>query len=160
MSAERNPSGRRVPTLTEVISPPTTMVDLLLEVPGPDIDINAFAAAADATVVESAHEGAAPFTKLTVPSISALLASVDDAGEASIDAQSPLTRVLADVQRQLDAGLDAQLHAALGPLLARATESLIRETREQLTATLHEMIERALTEELARHRIRDEPRSG
>jgi hypothetical protein len=61
---------------------------------------------------------------------------------------------MADLQRELVAGLDGRLREVLIPALARATESVIRETREQLAATLRESIERAVAQELSRQRNR------
>ena len=118
MSLRRDPPGRRVPTLTEVISP-LTGVDLLLDVPGglPDIDFNSFGGGAVADTL--------PFTKATVPSIAALLASVEDEPApapalASSDEPSARERVLAEVTRQLDGVLEAQLRTVLAPLLQQA----------------------------------------
>lgn len=141
----RDSSGRRVPTLTEVISP-LTGVDLLLDVPSG----LGSSAAADAGGAR-APEALAPFTKASVPSISALLATVEELEPAVVE-ESPLARVLAQVQTQLDAGFDAQLREALRPILERTAEALIREAREQITGTLRQSIEQALAEELARHR--------
>jgi hypothetical protein len=141
----RDTSSRRVPTLTEVISP-LTGVDLLLDVPG----VLTESAAADSGVAVDSG-GLAPFTKASVPSISALLASVEELEPAVVE-ELPLERVLAGVRRQLDAGFDAQLREALQPILQRTAELLIRETREQLMGTLRETIEQAVAEELARHR--------
>lgn len=149
MSLRRDPPGRRVPTLTEVISP-LTGVDLLLDVP-PDIGIDSFAGAAVGDTL--------PFTKASVPSISALLASVQDT-PAPGDAPSARERVLAEVLRELDAALEAQLRGVLAPLLQQAAEAAIRETRERLSATLRQMIEQAVAQELARHRAGELPRSG
>ena len=66
-------------------------------------------------------------------------------------------RVMAQLQRQLDASFEARLRDALAPLLARSAEALIRDTRAELTATLHAMVSRAVAQELARSR--DTPRS-
>ncbi|MEQ1806059.1 MAG: hypothetical protein ABL900_11860 [Burkholderiaceae bacterium] len=152
MSFRRGSPGRRVPTLTEVISPPTG-VDLLLDVPGglPDIDFSSFAAGVVADTL--------PFTKSTVPSISALLAGVENA-PAPGDGPSARERVLAEVTRELDAVLEAQLRDVLVPLLQQAAEAAIRETRERLRATLQEVVEQAVAQELARHPTDELPRSG
>ncbi len=152
MSWRRDPAGRRVPTLTEVIAPPTG-VDLLLDVPGglPDIDFSSFAGAVVADTL--------PFGKSSVPSISALLASVEDAPPPG-DPPSARERVLAEVMRELDGVLEAQLRNVLAPLLQQAAETAIRETRERLSATLQQIIEQAVTQELARHPTDELPRSG
>jgi hypothetical protein len=217
MTSGRDRTGRRVPTLTEVIVPATT-VDLLLDVPSetPDIDIHALGTAQTGADASSAAEATLPFTKATIPSVSALLATVEHDADSqanavpapsyldpegherapswpfgpeatrqvredhpanegsllslldplsgpdakrrvwgrSIEEETSLARVMADLQRELDAGLDGRLREVLVPALARATESVLRETREQLAATLRESIERAVAQELSRHRNR------
>lgn len=187
MTPGRDRTGRRVPTLTEVIGP-APAVDLLLDVPSetPDIDIHALGTAQTGADASSAAEATLPFTKATIPSVSALLATVEHAADSlgnaapapshvdtegykgapswldakrpvwgrSVEEEAPLARLMADLQRELDAGLDGRLREVLIPALARATESVIRETREQLAATLRESIERAVAQELSRQRNR------
>ena len=149
----RDSSGRRVPTLTEVIFPPTT-VDLLLELPAelPSVEAQSPQGAPSGSDAGEATD-TMPFTKDTIPSISALLASVDYMVTPP-EEDTPLARVLADLQRQLDAGLEARMREVLGAAMARAAESAIRETSEQLTQAMREAVERALAQELARHRDR------
>lgn len=148
---ERDRSGRRVPTLTEVIFPPTT-VDLLLELPAEQSSVDA---QSPQDAPPGADTGSAtdtmPFTKDTIPSISALLASVHHLAAAP-EEDTPLARVLADLRRQLDAGLEARMREVLGAAMARAADAAIRETSDQLTEAMREAIERAVAQELARHR--------
>ena len=61
-------------------------------------------------------------------------------------------RVLADLQRQTALRLDSRLRDVLTPLLARATDNLIREARGELAVTLRDMVARAVALEMARHR--------
>jgi hypothetical protein len=61
-------------------------------------------------------------------------------------------RVLAEIQRQLDLMLEYRLREVLTPLLARATDSIVREARGELASTLREVVARAVAQELARHR--------
>ena len=63
-------------------------------------------------------------------------------------------RVLTDVQRQIDLMLEYRLREVLSPLLARATDNLIREARNELASTLREVVARAVAQELARKRGR------
>ncbi len=153
MTLWRDRPKRRVPTLTEVISP-LTAVDLLLDVPGalPQSDPHSMVSAPMA-------ETSLPFTLATVPSISALLATVEGALPAGAEPSSA-ARVVADVRRELDVTLEAHLRDVLAPLLQQAAEKAIRETHEKLAASLHQMIERAVAQELARHRDDALPRSG
>ncbi len=62
--------------------------------------------------------------------------------------------VLADVQRQVELMLEYRMREALAPILARATDMLIRDTRKQLANTLHEMVAQAVAQEMSRHRDR------
>ena len=62
--------------------------------------------------------------------------------------------VLADVQRQVELMLEYRMRESLAPILARATDMMIRDARSQLANTLHEMVARAVAQEMARHRDR------
>jgi hypothetical protein len=61
-------------------------------------------------------------------------------------------QVLADLQRQLDLMLEVRLREALAPVLARVADTLIRDARKELTATLRDAIARSVAQELARRR--------
>ncbi|HEY4069003.1 MAG TPA: hypothetical protein VGM74_19005 [Burkholderiaceae bacterium] len=63
-------------------------------------------------------------------------------------------RVLGDVQRQVDLMLEYRLREILTPILTRATDAVIRETRAELASTLRDVVARAVTQELSRHRSR------
>jgi hypothetical protein len=63
-------------------------------------------------------------------------------------------RVLADVQRQVDLMLEYRLREILTPILTRATDAVIRDTRTELASTLRDVVARAVTQELSRHRSR------
>jgi hypothetical protein len=62
--------------------------------------------------------------------------------------------VLLDVQRQIDLMLETRLRETLAPALARLTDALIRETRNELASTLRDVVVRAVSQELSRHRSR------
>lgn len=63
-------------------------------------------------------------------------------------------QVLADVQRHADAMLEFRLREALGPVLARVTDELVRGARQEMAATLRDIVARAVAQELARQRSR------
>jgi hypothetical protein len=63
-------------------------------------------------------------------------------------------RVLADLQHQVELMLEVRLREALTPLLQRAADNLVRETRAELASTLRQIVARAVAQELARHRGR------
>lgn len=70
------------------------------------------------------------------------------------DAGALVALVLAALEPQLGAWLDARLHAALAPALARAAEGLIRDAREELALTLRELVEESVAQALRQ----DQPR--
>lgn len=161
MTLERSRAGQRVPTLTEVISPPTT-VDLLLDVPG-DATPSAFVGFADPVLdpldpAPGAAELTVPFSRTTIPSVSSLLAAVEPTVEAEQAQQRLVADIMLDLERQVDASFEARLRDALVPLLARAAEAMLLETREQFSTLLREMVAKAVAQELARHRDPDPPR--
>jgi hypothetical protein len=63
-------------------------------------------------------------------------------------------RVLSDVQRQIDLMLEYRLREVLGPVLARISEAVIREARDELASTLRDVVARAVAQEISRHRGR------
>jgi hypothetical protein len=73
---------------------------------------------------------------------------------AAISNEQLIQHVMTEVLRQVDLVLEYRMREALAPLLARATENLIRETRSQLAGTLHEIVATATAKEIARHRPR------
>lgn len=88
-----------------------------------------------------------------------LPASAAAAPVAEIDAVAPrgaddelLERVWQDLQRQVDLMLEYRLRETLTPILSRATEAVLRDTRQQLASTLRDVVAKAVAEELARHR--------
>ena len=87
----------------------------------------------------------------TAPGLAASPASGDLADTAPTEAQL-VQRVLADLQRQTDLMLDYRMRELLTPLLARATDNLVREVRGELALTLRDMVARAVAQEIARHR--------
>ena len=60
-------------------------------------------------------------------------------------------RVLADLQRQVELMLEVRLREALAPLLARATDTLVRDARKELTAAMRDIVAKAIAKELGRH---------
>jgi hypothetical protein len=129
-----------VPVLTEVVvlpkagPPPAGEVDEFPPVsPAP-----AFAATAPAPL--AARETARPAP--VAPALAEAATSIDEARVAQ--------RVLADIDRQLDLMFEHRLREVLTPVLARMTDSLVREMRNQLAANMREMVARAVSIELDR----------
>ena len=63
-------------------------------------------------------------------------------------------RVLSDVQRQVDSMLEFRLKEAMAPLLARHTEAIVRDLRDELNRTLKDVVARSVSQELAKLRQR------
>jgi hypothetical protein len=148
MNGDRARTGLRVPTLTEVVAVADShMVDLPLD--------DALADAAFPAALQ-AQPDPGPETLPQPPQQAAWPADTGGrpAPAEPVDEIQLVQQVLADVQRQVELLLEYRLRETLAPILARATDSLIRDTRSQLAATLHEMVARAVAQELSRHRDR------
>lgn len=63
-------------------------------------------------------------------------------------------RVMGDVQRQIDGMLDFRLREAMGPILARHTEALVKDLREELNRTMRDVVTRSVAQEMAKLRQR------
>jgi hypothetical protein len=152
MNVDRPAPALRVPTLTEVV--PRTesdALDLSLDEPLHN----------PAGAPESDRGGPGELATMG-PAEANLVAQLVHEAPASVVVPLPVQRseaqitqhVLADVQRQVELMLEYRMREALAPILARATDMLIRDVRTQLSHTLHEMVARAVAQELARHRDR------
>jgi hypothetical protein len=76
------------------------------------------------------------------------------AAEPALDEAALTARILAAVQQKVDLMLEYRLREALTPSLARAADLVLREAREELAATLRDVVERAVAQEAARRRSR------
>jgi len=75
------------------------------------------------------------------------------AAEPAWPTEAELTsRVLADVLRQVELMLEHRLREALMPALLQASDQLVLQARTELASALNEVVSRAVTQELARHR--------
>jgi hypothetical protein len=76
-------------------------------------------------------------------------------GGASPFDEAQLTQaVLEQMQRQIDLMVEYRLREAIAPVLARASDALIRELRAELAAAMRDIVARAVAQEIARHRGR------
>jgi hypothetical protein len=84
-----------------------------------------------------------------------LMAAPGEPPLARLPSEAELTeQVLVQVQRQLDLMIEYRMREALTPLLARATDNLVRDARNELASTLRDVVARAVAQELTRHRNR------
>lgn len=72
----------------------------------------------------------------------------------SFDEAQMTQRVLVEVQRQIDGMLEYRLREALAPILARTSEALVRELRQELSKTMRDVVSRAVAQEVVRQRTR------
>jgi hypothetical protein len=63
-------------------------------------------------------------------------------------------RVLADLQRQVELMLEVRLREALAPILARASDALVRDAKKELTAAMRDIVSRSIARELGRREDR------
>ena len=63
-------------------------------------------------------------------------------------------RVLTDVQRQIDGMLEFRLREALSPVLARHSEAIVRELKDELARTMRDVVNRSVAQEVAKLRHR------
>ena len=135
MSADRTMPPRRVPVLTEVV--------LLSEQEGVDIPIDPPPAQAPEPLQQPTQQ---TLPQRAEPAANAALSEGMD--------EQLIESVWADLQRQVDLMLEYRLRETLAPILSRATEAVIRESRQQLASTLRDVVARAVAQELSRHRGR------
>ncbi len=126
MSQQGPLSPQTVPTLTEVVDWP---------------------AQAQALDDDRQHAGGFDESMVLAPNAQAPVASFVSEEQLSL-------RILAKVQRQVDLMLEVRLREVLTPLLQRAADNMVRETRAELASTLHDIVARAVAQELLRHRSR------
>jgi hypothetical protein len=109
------------------------------------------------TEVVDWHDSAAPAAPVDEAAIAdpALMSAPAQPPLAELPTEAELTeQVLAQVQRQIDLMIEYRMREALAPLLARATDNLVRDARNELASTLRDVVARAVAQELTRHRNR------
>jgi len=104
-------------------------------------------AAPSSTAAASAPARAPTETPAQTPASKA--GAMPTAGEVQLT-----QRVLADLQRQVELMLEVRLREALAPILARATDALVRDARKELTAAMRDIVARSIAKELGRREDR------
>ena len=168
MSTGRPPPGT-IPTLTEVVAWPDAAEATVEAVPvqsapvAPPIPAPAPAPVAAAPEPVHAVAPVAPPAPVqaTVP---APVPATPAATHAPLAAARPATasagdvqltqRVLADLQRQVELMLEVRLREALAPILARASDALVRDARKELTAAMRDIVSRSIARELGKREDR------
>lgn len=135
MNMLSRPHPAQVPTLTEVI-----------EVGG-EVEL------APATPIPEASPAAQPAS----PGQQAMApdsGSDGGAGVGPVQESQLVQRVLTDVQRQIDSMLEFRLREALAPVLARHSEAIVRDLKEDLARTMRDVVARSVAQEVAKLRQR------
>jgi hypothetical protein len=71
-----------------------------------------------------------------------------------VDTDALTAQVLQQVQRRIDQMLEFRLREALAPMLAQTADALVQEARRELAATMRDVVQRAVAQEISRHRGR------
>jgi hypothetical protein len=103
-----------------------------------------------------ASVGGAATPPTAAPAVGGVASSFDAVSPAlpEVSEQVLVQRVLTDLQRHADLMLEYRLREAMAPALARLADSLIQELRQELAATLRDVVARAVSQEVARQRGR------
>lgn len=107
----------------------------------------------------STQTSPAPDAQMNAPAVvPALLAAAENspgAGMAMQDAEEIAQIVLVSLQKQIDQLLEYRSKEIITPALKRLSEALIREMRDDLSATLQDVVSRAVAQEIARRRAKN-----
>jgi len=136
VTADRPGPAQSVPVLTEVVSVPGPLREATSTTPR---DTNADPVAP----VQPAPAAEAQETRVR--------AAVPPAwpGEDAL-----IRQVLGEVQRQVDGVLEYRVREVLTPILARATDAVVREARHELARSLRDVVAQCVAQELQRQRSR------
>lgn len=136
MSTGRPPPGS-IPTLTEVV--PWPNVALPVSPPAaPQLQPQPMAISAAPELAPGAAVAPAQAAVAVAP-------ETPTVGEAEF-----VQRVMLDMQRQIEQLLEVRLREALAPAVVRATDTLAREARKELTGALRDIATQAVRRELER----------
>ncbi len=154
MNTSPVPKPAHVPTLTEVIDfgdTEASMAGAPIVTSGfPDASASAWSPMATVVLpVQGATEPELALSAPVTPPVAVPIAPIDMPSEAQI-----AQRVLGDVQKQIDGMLDFRLKEAIGPLLARHSEALVRDLRDELSRTMRDVVTRSVAQEMAKLRHR------
>lgn len=81
---------------------------------------------------------------------SAVMPVLNDA----VDEARIVAQVLGDLQPRIDLMFEYRVRETLAPVLARLTETVVREVRDELARTLRDVVSRAVAQELSRRKPR------
>lgn len=143
MTGVSRPHPAQVPTLTEVI-----------DLSAPPVVSQAAPAAAPAPAPAPVTAPPVRTPPISLESLPVLAEAVSPAAVPGVSEAQLAHRVLVDVQKQVDGMLEFRLREALAPVLARHTEAIVRDLRDELGRTLKDVVARSVAQELAKLRQR------
>ncbi|MBI2732387.1 MAG: hypothetical protein HYX44_03465 [Aquabacterium sp.] len=114
--------------------------------PAPQADAPLAQRPVQATLIPTVTDEVKPVEPVAAPALAPVLPEISEAQLAQ--------RVMGDVQRQIDGMLDFRLREAIGPVLARHTEALVKDLREELNRTMRDVVTRSVAQEMAKLRQR------
>lgn len=147
--AQDAPSGpvqvplAELPVLDAVVSEPVASRD---SQPVPQAEAPLAQRPVQATLIPTVTDEVKSVEPVAAPVLAPVLPEISEAQLAQ--------RVMGDVQRQIDGMLDFRLREAIGPVLARHTEALVKDLREELTRTMRDVVARSVAQEMAKLRQR------
>ena len=172
MSTGRPPPGT-IPTLTEVVAWPDAVQAVeepapvqsapvapvtpapaptpVAAAPEPVHAVEPIAPVAPPAPVQPAVSGPGPAAPATAAAVPATTTRPTTASPADVQLTQ---RVLADLQRQVELMLEVRLREALAPILARASDALVRDARKELTAAMRDIVSRSIARELGKREDR------
>lgn len=149
MNGISRPHPAHVPTLTEVIEvQPQVPAAPAVPAAKPPVPLDALPVLAE-IVAPLPTEPLPSSTQQLTPTALAPQEAPSNVTEAQL-----AHRVLSDVQKQIDGMLEFRLKEAMAPLLARHTEAIARDLRDELNRTLKDVVARSVAQELAKLRQR------
>lgn len=118
--------------------------------------------ASEQAMAATPTEDVPAFLLATQPvAVAATTVEPEAAAEAVRSAEHHMVHnVLAELQQRADLMLEYRMRETLTPILARLCDALIKEARQDLPATLRDVVARAVSQELARQRQQAHPHEG
>jgi hypothetical protein len=163
MTQAAHPHPSQLPTLTEVIelTLPTPVTDAGMTSAPPTQGVPDAAPIVTGGLASNHRPSWAPMTTVVLPTLNEvampMVASALPAIQApalEVTEAQLAQRVLGVVQKQIDGMIDFRLKEALAPILARHSEALVRDLREELSRTMADVVARAVAQEMAKLRHR------
>ncbi len=148
-----NTPPSRVPTLTEVVDLVPIEDGEAAAVVQPGVAGQEPPQAAKPRTDVIAGEAAAPVVSTPAPVPLAAPDLPQPSGE--LPSHDELVRqIMGDIQRQIDAMLEVRMKETLAPAITRFTDALARDTRAELGGVLKDVVTRAVTQALTKHRAK------